>query len=136
MKKIIYIVFLSSMMLLSACSGEEKEELTRIDIHEVDAEGNYKEVGTITDSESIELIQKTFNQIKWDNKVVNMARQPDIKLILFYTFDENMPERLIEYEIWFNENTGTSIIVGNKENLSYGELDKDHTNTLRNYLKR
>ncbi|PAK33732.1 hypothetical protein CHI08_26115 [Peribacillus simplex] len=87
----------------------------------------------ITDSESIELLREAFKQIKWDNRMVKIARKPDLKATLFYTFDENMPERLVEYEIWFNEN-GTATIISNNENKSYGELDKESAKTLTNIL--
>ncbi|MGM0877986.1 MAG: hypothetical protein ACQEWV_25485 [Bacillota bacterium] len=79
--------------------GEEKGQLTRVDVQKNDTEGNYEDVVMITDSESIELLRQAFEQIKWDDKVVYMARKPDVKATLFYTFDENMPERLYEYEI-------------------------------------
>jgi uncharacterized lipoprotein YajG len=131
MKKIISIISLFAIILLAACSGQEKGELTRVDVQKVDKEGNYEEVVMITDNESIELLNKAFKQIKWDNRVVNMARKADVKATLFYTFDENMPERLVEYEIWFNKNAGTATIVSNDENKSYGELDKENTNILR-----
>jgi uncharacterized lipoprotein YajG len=134
MKKIISIISLFAIILLAACSGQEKGELTRVDVQKVDKEGNYEEVVMITDNESIELLNKAFKQIKWDNRVVNMARKADVKATLFYTFDENMPERLVEYEIWFNKNAGTATIVSNDENKSYGELDKENTNILRKVL--
>ncbi|KOR81718.1 hypothetical protein AM232_13455 [Bacillus sp. FJAT-21352] len=90
----------------------------------------------ITDSESIELLRQAFEQIKWDDKVVKMARKPDVEATLFYIFYENKPERLYEYEIWFNESAGTAIIISNNENESYGELDKDNAQALKNnFLK-
>jgi hypothetical protein len=85
----------------------------------------------ITDSESIELLRQAFAQIKWDDKVVKMASEPDVEATLFYTFDENISERLYEYKIWFNESAGTATIISNNENESYGELDKDNTQFLK-----
>ncbi|WP_163539242.1 hypothetical protein [Gracilibacillus sp. YIM 98692] len=134
MKKIMSIILLFAIILLAACSGQEKGELTRVDVQKVDKEGNYEEVVMITDNESIELLKKTFEDIKWDDKVVNMARKADVKATLFYEYDKNMPERLVEYEIWFNENTGTAEIVSNNEKEGYGELDKENTNILRKNL--
>ena len=102
MKRIMSIILLFAIILLVACSGREKGELTRLNAQKVDTEGKYEEVVMITDNESIDLLKKALKQIKWDNRVVNMARKSDVKATLFYTFDENMPERLVEYEIWFN----------------------------------
>ncbi|WP_152952255.1 hypothetical protein [Peribacillus butanolivorans] len=113
--------------------GEDTEQLTRVDVQKIDAEGKYEEALMITDNESIELLSEAFKQIKWDNRMVKMARKPDLNATLFYTFDENMPERIVEYEIWFNEN-GTAIIISNNENKSYGELDNEGAKTLINIL--
>ncbi|QNK51229.1 hypothetical protein H7F28_06955 [Brevibacterium sp. PAMC23299] len=103
-----------------------------MDVQKIDTEGKYEDVVMITDRESIELLRQAFEQIKWDDKVVKMARKPDVEATLFYTFDENKPERLYEYEIWFNESSGTATIISNNENESYGELDKDNAQALKN----
>ncbi|MED4697185.1 hypothetical protein [Peribacillus frigoritolerans] len=133
MKKIINFTSLFVfMVLLVGCIGEEKGQLSRIDVQKIDTEGKYEDVVMITDRESIELLRQAFEQIKWDDKVVKMARKPDVEATLFYTFDENKPERLYEYEIWFNESSGTATIISNNENESYGELDKDNAQALKN----
>ncbi|MGG3556483.1 hypothetical protein ABES23_07510 [Peribacillus frigoritolerans] len=133
MKKIINFTSLFVfMVLLVGCIGEEKGQLSRVDVQKIDTEGKYEDVVMITDRESIELLRQAFEQIKWDDKVVKMARKPDVEATLFYTFDENKPERLYEYEIWFNESSGTATIISNNENESYGELDKDNAQALKN----
>ncbi|MGZ9816699.1 hypothetical protein ACXM0N_12320 [Peribacillus simplex] len=135
MKKIINFTSLFVFMVVG-CIGEEKGQLSRVDVQKIDTEGKYEDVVMITDSESIELLRQAFEQIKWDDKVVKMARKPDVEATLFYTFDENIPERLYEYEIWFNESAGTATIISNNENESYGELDKDNAQALKNnFLK-
>ncbi|KRF63238.1 hypothetical protein ASG99_22475 [Bacillus sp. Soil768D1] len=135
-RKIINFIFLFVfMLLLVGCMGEDTEQLTRVDVQKIDAEGKYVEALMITDNESIELLSEAFKQIKWDNRMVKMARKPDLIATLFYTFDENIPERIVEYEIWFNEN-GTATIISNNENKSYGELDNESAKTLINiFLK-
>jgi len=45
---------------------------------------------------------------------------------LFYTVDKNMPEKLYEYRIGFNEN-GTITIISNNEKERYGTLDKENS---------
>ncbi|MCU6603482.1 hypothetical protein [Peribacillus frigoritolerans] len=133
MKKIINFTSLFVfMVLLVGCIGEEKGQLSRVDVQKIDTEGKYENVVMITDSETIELLRQAFEQIKWDDKMVKMARKPDVEATLFYTFDENKPERLYEHEIWFNESSGTATIISNNENESYGELDKDNAQALKN----
>ncbi|MDM5281817.1 hypothetical protein [Peribacillus frigoritolerans] len=134
MRKNINFTFLFAfMLLLVGCMGEDKRQLTRVDVQKNDAEEKYEEALMITDKESIELLSEAFKKVKWDNRMVKIARKPDLKATLFYTFDENMPERLVEYEIWFNKN-GTATIISNNENKSYGELDKESAKTLINIL--
>ncbi|TKH03527.1 hypothetical protein FC682_17510 [Peribacillus simplex] len=132
MKKIINFTSLFVFMVLLVGCIEEKGQLSRVDVQKIDTEGKYEDVVMITDRESIELLRQAFEQIKWDDKVVKMARKPDVKATLFYNFDENKPERLYEYEIWFNESAGTVTIISNNENESYGELDKDNAQALKN----
>jgi hypothetical protein len=132
MKKIINFTSLFVFMVLLVGCIEEKGQLSRVDVQKIDTEGKYKDVVMITDRESIELLRQAFEQIKWDDKVVKMARKPDVEATLFYIFDENKPERLYEYEIWFNESVGTATIISNNENESYGELDKDNAQALKN----
>ncbi|PHD72495.1 hypothetical protein COF64_21020 [Bacillus sp. AFS043905] len=132
MKKIINFTSLFVFMVLLVGCIEEKGQLSRVDVQKIDTEGKYEDVVMITDRESIELLRQAFEQIKWDDKVVKMARKPDVEATLFYTFDENKPERLYEYEIWFNVSSGTATIISNNENESYGELDKDNAQALKN----
>jgi hypothetical protein len=132
MKKIINFTSLFVFMVLLVGCIEEKGQLSRVDVQKIDTEGKYEDVVMITDRESIELLRQAFEQIKWDDKVVKMARKPDVEATLFYIFDENKPERLYEYEIWFNESVGTATIISNNENESYGELDKDNAQALKN----
>lgn len=128
MKKMIGIgiVFLFVVLLLVACSGDEKGELTRVDVF-IENQNDIH----IQDKDALTLLEKSFEQIKWDNKVVDMARESDVEATFFYTCDEDMPERLVEYKTWFNEN-GTVTVVSNAENKSYGKLDKENAKILKN----
>ena len=132
MKKIIGITFLLTVILLTAYSEQEKGELTRIDVIVEEPNSIH-----IQDKETLVKAEKIFKQIKWEDKVVNMDMKEDVNIVFLYEVEENMPERLNRYKIWFNENTGTAIIVGHEENQSnqsYAELDKSHTFTFRELL--
>jgi hypothetical protein len=96
---------------------------------------NYGVTVMITDNESVEIVKTAFEQVKWEpNVVVNMIRKADVKATLFFKFDENMPERLYEYEIWFVENSGTANLVSNNDKEGYGELDKESAVILKSVL--
>ncbi|MFB7642622.1 hypothetical protein, partial [Peribacillus butanolivorans] len=78
-RKIINFTFLFVfMLLLVGCMREDTEHLTRVDVQKIDTEGKYEEPLMITDNESIELLSEAFKQIKWDNRMVKMARKPDL----------------------------------------------------------
>lgn len=103
MKKIITLSLLFVLvMLLAACSEQENEQLTRVDFQNVNKDGNYEESIMITDKETIDLLKNSFEKVKWEpHTKAEMSRKEDVLAILFYTFDENMPERLYEHRIWF-----------------------------------
>jgi hypothetical protein len=118
-------------ILLVACS---KENLTRVDVQKVNKEGDYEATLTIINKETIDLLQNSFEKVNWDpNTKVEMARREDILATLFYTFDEDQPERLYEYRIWFN-GKGTATIISNNEKEGYGILDKDNAEKLKKGL--
>ncbi|WP_350301391.1 hypothetical protein [Peribacillus frigoritolerans] len=62
-KKIINFTSLFVFMVLVGCIGEEKGQLSRVDVQKIDTEENYEDVVMITDSESIELLRQAFEQI-------------------------------------------------------------------------
>lgn len=64
-----------------------------------------------------------------------MDRKEDVKATLFFEFDKNMPERLVEYFIWFNQGDVTSTII-DRDKHAYGHLDKEHTQKLKELLFR
>ncbi len=134
MKKILgFTLLLVAGIILVACS-EEKGQLTRVDVQKVNEEGDYEDVIMITESEDIEAIEKLLRHVKWEpNTEPGMARKEDVFAVLFYSFDEDMPERLYEYRIWF-ENNGAATIISNNEKEGYGTLSKEHAQELKDRL--
>jgi hypothetical protein len=63
-----------------------------------------------------------------------MSRSEDLKTTLFLKYDENSPERLFEYQIWFNLVEDTTIILSNHEEEGYGTLDKENAKVLEAIL--
>lgn len=136
MRNVLSVILISVFaFLLTACSGQNEGELTRVDVQIIDAKGEYKEdVTIITNNEIIELLNQTFQLIKWENKVSDMVRKPNAKLTFFYTFDENMPERLVDYEIWFDEKNNTTTIINYDKDKTYGKLNKEDARKLKQIL--
>ena len=136
MKRWIASCFLLSIftIYLVGCSGNSKQ-LTRIDSQEVKTDGSYDEVVMITDKDQVESIDTIFKQVKWDkNTMPSMARMEDVKATFFYIVDKNMPEKLTEYQIWFNQENGTATIISSDEEENFGELDKKNSKALEKEL--
>lgn len=132
LKKTITIIFLFATIFLVGCYSEEERELTRVDFQKLNKEGNYEEVVMITDNETLNLLKRTIENrnIKWEDIGVNVARNPDVKATFFYT-DDNKPEKLREFGIWFNENNDTGTIGSIDDNKSHGDLNQENVNTLK-----
>ncbi|MED3575084.1 hypothetical protein [Cytobacillus praedii] len=135
----ISIIF--AIFLIGCMNKSPKEfhfnQLTRVDVEVVNADENYEEAVMITDEETIERLRKIFKQVEWEpNAEPKMARMEDVKATLFFEYDKNMPERLFEYEIWFNQRNDTATIISNNEKEGFGTLDKDHAQTLKKILLR
>ncbi|SDN45712.1 hypothetical protein SAMN05518871_105185 [Psychrobacillus sp. OK028] len=123
-----------SIVLLVGCSEENEtiEKLTRVDVFKVTEDGNYADEIIIADLNKVEQLSQAFEQIEWERNVVpQMARKEDVKAVLFLEDDVNMPERLVEYYIWFEVN-GTSTII---EGDSYGRLDEEGTSNLKSIFE-
>ncbi|WP_121612657.1 hypothetical protein [Mesobacillus foraminis] len=123
-------------MFLVGCINKASNEfdisqLSRVDIEVVQEDGSYGEAEMITDEETVDAVRKAFKQIKWEPNVEpKMARKEDIKATLFFKYDENMPERLFEYQIWFIHNNDTATMISNNEKEGYGTLEKDNAQIL------
>lgn len=133
-KLLNYACLLIVILLLVGCTAERgKGELTRVDVSRLNHDGKYEDV-IITDHESIEILKTAFANVKWDpNSIPSMARIEDVQATLFFEFDKNMPERLYEYKIWFNDD-GSATIISNNEKEGLGKLDKDNVSLLKTVL--
>ncbi|RDW17216.1 hypothetical protein [Oceanobacillus chungangensis] len=130
----IFILLFSVLIVCSACSSQNYDSLTRVDVKAVDLEGNYGETEIIIDEETIIELKGIFTQVKWEpNTEVSMARLEDVLVTLFFTLDKNEPERLYEYRVWFSDNSYAEIISDHNEE-GYGTLNKEAAVKLKNIL--
>ena len=116
------------IFVLMGCSENESEDvgkLTRVDVFKMNDEEMI-----IADQDTIDVLSQVFEQIEWEQNVkVEMSRKEDVKIVLFMEVDKNMPERLVEYFIWF-EGNGTATIIDRNEN-SLAKLDEESANILK-----
>ncbi|MDX8365721.1 hypothetical protein [Cytobacillus sp. IB215665] len=144
MKKIMNLSIYCTLVLLFSCTnsipkGEHNDLninlLTRVDVQRPTSNGGYEdEVMMITNNELIQVIRNVFKNIKWERKVdTKISRQEDVKATFFYNYDENMPELLTDYYIWFDEFNQTAIIIEEAAS-SLGTIDEDHAILLKELL--
>lgn len=120
-KKSLVLVFLFVLLLVGCLGGPGK--LTRIDVRVMD--DRIDEDMHIQDADKINLINDIMKEVDWDpNTNIDMAREEDVLTTFFFDYDKQMPERLIEYRIWWNQSKGSAIIVSSDEDEGYGKLDK------------
>ena len=130
-KKALVLVFLFVFLLVGCLGGPG--ELTRINV-QVKSESIDKE-RHIQDAEKINRIKEIMKEVDWDpNTIVDMAREEDVFATFFFDYDKQMPERLIEYRIWWNQSNGSAIIVSSDEDEGYGKLNKENSKELENAL--
>jgi hypothetical protein len=102
------------------------DTLNRIDIKLSDGDQRM-----IVEEHSLEQVRSILEEAEWDNQEETSSEGEQIRVILFLLLDENMPERLVAYDIWFGE-PGAILLDIEKE--EYGHLTKDLASELRNIL--
>ncbi|WHY79864.1 hypothetical protein QNH20_12250 [Neobacillus sp. WH10] len=140
MKKILMnlSIFTIFLITLIGCSNEVPKEfdlnqLTRVDIQIFADEHSDNEI-IISEEEKIKTLREVFAKIEWEQNVkAKMARKEDVKATLFFNFDKNMPERLFEYFIWFNQGDASVTIIDREKN-ALGTLEKEDAQTLKDIL--
>ncbi|MGM7684559.1 hypothetical protein ACSVDA_20770 [Cytobacillus sp. Hm23] len=144
MKKIMNLSIYFVLVMLFSCTnsipkGEHNDLninlLTRVDVQKPTSNVSYEdEVMMITNNESIQVIRNVYKNIKWGRNVdTKISRHEDVKATFFYTYDDNMPELLTDYYIWFDEFNQTAIIIDEAES-SLGTIDEDHAILLKELL--
>jgi hypothetical protein len=120
--------------LFPACSSQDYDDLTRVDVQKVEPEMDYEDTVILSDEEVMDELRVMFKQIKWEpSKEVSMERKEDALVTLFYILDENEPERLYEYRVCFNDNNDAEII-SNHEKEGFGSLGREHSIKLQSIL--
>lgn len=140
MKKIlinlsVFTIFLTTLI---GCSNKvskdfDLNQLTRVDVQIFTDEHSDNEI-IITEEEKIETLREVIAKIDWEQNVkAQMARKEDVIATLFLTLDKNMPERLFEYFIWFNQGDASATIIDREKN-AIGTLEKEDAQTLKDII--
>jgi len=121
-------------MTLVACSDEENH-LTRVDIQQVVNDEAIEEEEMIVDIITLDSINSLLAEVDWEpNSKPEMSRTEDLVATLFYTEEEDFPDKLYLYRIWFNSDDSVSIISNNEEE-GYGTLNEEYADKLKGLLE-
>ncbi|MCM3757339.1 hypothetical protein M3197_07530 [Sporosarcina aquimarina] len=137
MKVVWNIIFLLVLVFVTtACSEQsaekEKGRLVRIDVQHVDEHGNKGEEKILVNHEDLEAAQKAFVNTEWQSKTkADMAGPEDVLATFFYEKDKNMPGSLVQYRIMFEEDDSATI-TSNNEDESYGRMNPENAQVLKN----
>lgn len=132
MRQIKAVLILLLAVFLVGCN-EKIDKLTRVDVFHILEDGSYDQEVIIADNKSTEKLKKIFDEVTWEeNTKVELVRKEDVKVVLFLEFDKNMPERLVEYLIYFNKNGSVNLI--DKEKNKFGTLSKESGTILEGIL--
>ena len=124
-------VTLFIVAVLAGCREDEK--LVRVDYQMNEFQTGDGQM--ITETEQVRKIGELFEKVDWEkgNVKVQMDREEDMTLTFFYRYDENMPERLEEFEIWFNDGNPVEIVDQNEHR--YGKLSAADGQKLKDVIK-
>ena len=132
-KSLGYLIF-SFLIILSGCNEKDSDKLTRVYFQLVNTAESSEETWMILDEKSLSSIDDAFQEIKWiPNTVPSMSRKEDLKVTLFREADNNLPELLREYSIWFNEDN-TATILSNIKEEKFGDLDSEYTKVIKDLI--
>jgi hypothetical protein len=131
-------IFAFLIIILIGCSDEVPKEFDLKQLHRVDVQiltgENSDNERIITEEEKINTLRKVFAGIEWEQNVkAETDRKEDVKATLFFRYDKNLPERLFEYFIWFNQGNASATIIDREKN-SLGTVDNEDAQTLKEVL--
>lgn len=133
-KRLLYLLISLTVLFLIGCSDDEPKEfnldqLTRVDIQEITPKSDNEFV--IMEEKDLDVIREAFEDVEWEpNTMVDIQGERMVEATFFYTYEENVPERLFVYEIYLMKN-GSISLQSEKGEEGYGELSTKHAESLK-----
>ncbi|WNS82278.1 hypothetical protein RRU94_16205 [Domibacillus sp. DTU_2020_1001157_1_SI_ALB_TIR_016] len=138
-QKLAYLLISLTALLLIGCSDKEPkkfnlDQLTRVDIQEITPKSENEFV--LMEEKDLNIIREAFKEVEWEpNTMVDIQGERTVEATFFYTYEENMPERLFVYEVYLMKN-GSISLQSEKGEEGYGELSKEHAESLKTLFFR
>lgn len=77
----------------------------------------------LVEEDDLKLVRRLFEEAEW-KRVDAPERKEDGRLVLFFTYDENLPERLKSYKVWWDEEE-PGMIIFDEEQESYAKVKEE-----------
>ena len=129
--KRLFLMLLSIYLLVACSNGAtdsnaiDLQKLTQVDYYSKDGE----ELIIVEQEQLLELAE-ILQAIPWQQSIkVQMSREEDGKLTLFVLEYKNMPERLYEWFLWFNQQGSIEIV--DREKNAYAKLDIERSSRFK-----
>lgn len=127
MKRTLVGYVICAGLLLGGCaSSEEDVDPSRIEYQTIHTDGEYGPTRTITDAETNAELDRTTEEVEWEDQLVPIEREPDVKATFLFT-PNDAPERSLDFGIWYEE----QIIGSIDPKDSRGELTADQVTLFK-----
>lgn len=130
---ILFILLVSLAFLFSEKENKKDlNDLVRVDVR-VNKEDGSAEERIIADEKSVSRLKVIFKEIEWGPIQKTDGEMQDTVATLFFRYDKNMPERLVEYYIRFDHDGNKAILI-DQEEKKMGILTEEDAEGLRETL--
>ena len=120
---------------MDAPKNMDIKQLNRVDV-KIQTDGNSKVYENVFGDEELRYLRELLADMDWEqNQYKEMQTKEDTIATLFFRYNENQPEKLVNYYIWFDQDKGTAVIL-NKEKKELALLDKENAEKLKNIFTR
>lgn len=97
MKRTLVGYVICAGLLLGGCaSSEEDVDPSRIEYQTIHTDGEYGPTRTITDAETNAELDRTTEEVEWEDQPVPIEREPDVKATFVFT-PNDAPERSLDF---------------------------------------
>ena len=130
----ILIILLASSVFLFSEKENKKDlnDLVRVDVKFIKEDGAAEE-RIIADEKSVSMLKVIFKEIEWGPIQETDGKKQDAVATLFFRYDDNLPERLVEYYIWFDHDGNKAMLI-DQEEKQMGILTEEDADRLRETL--
>ncbi|WP_050180568.1 hypothetical protein [Domibacillus robiginosus] len=131
-----FLIFLIVLFIAGHAVEEHKKfhftQLTRVEVRELYPKSENEFL--ILEETDFDTIREALEKVEWKpNRMVDIQGERAIITTFFYTFEEDRTEALSFYEFFLMKEGSISLRSG-KEKEGYGELSKEHAESLKYLL--